>query len=247
MVNSDFVFEESTPIAVGTHGDHSFVFDEGDPVEDSGGSKFVFEAGVGLRGLEGWAFYKVANSASGDPSEMNDSVSIGGSPYVDISHDGSTTSSYIFLVVYRKNALPSPPWEITYLDFAYTFNQTDAENNFAAGFYAENSGRPNDNRQIASAAYEIKESGTTPRNYFTFEDGSGSENSKELSLVDWSVQHDITVGFTGSEAYLKIDGSELARLAGPNKTYYPFFSLEDDPNTTVGEQVTVETIHAPEA
>jgi hypothetical protein len=185
---------------------------------------------------------------------MNENVSIGGTPFVDISHDGATDENAgdkdTFLVVYRKLAMPSPPWEIKYEDFSYSQNDPNSENNFAAGFYASNSGRPNDNESTASAAYETKEQGNDIDGIddnFAFEDGSGGENVQSLSVVDWSTSHNLVIGFTGSEAYLKIDGSEVARLSGPSKTYYPFFSLEDDNDSSFGEQVTVESIDAPTA
>lgn len=48
MADSDFVFEAGVPVQVGSHGDHSFVFAGGDPVEDTGDSTLVFEAGTGF-------------------------------------------------------------------------------------------------------------------------------------------------------------------------------------------------------
>lgn len=50
MSSSDFVFEEGEEIDVGSHGDHEFVFNEGEPVPDRGVSEIVFEEGVGIGG-----------------------------------------------------------------------------------------------------------------------------------------------------------------------------------------------------
>jgi len=48
MADSTFVYEQGEAISVGSHGDHDFVFHEGDPVTDTGISDLVFEAGTGL-------------------------------------------------------------------------------------------------------------------------------------------------------------------------------------------------------
>lgn len=51
MGTSTYVFESGKPIAVGRHGDHSYVYQSGDPVLDMGASELVFESGVGLGGI----------------------------------------------------------------------------------------------------------------------------------------------------------------------------------------------------
>jgi len=48
LVDSDFVFEEGTPIQEGDAGTHDFVISAGSQVDDSGSSSFVFEAGTGI-------------------------------------------------------------------------------------------------------------------------------------------------------------------------------------------------------
>jgi len=48
---ADFVFEQGEAIITGLHGDHSYVYADGDPVPDTGLSSFVFESGVGIGGM----------------------------------------------------------------------------------------------------------------------------------------------------------------------------------------------------
>jgi len=48
MTNSSFIYEQGDAIEVGSHGDHNFVFADGDQVADGGGSTLTFEAGTGL-------------------------------------------------------------------------------------------------------------------------------------------------------------------------------------------------------
>jgi len=50
MANSNFVFEEGEAIDVGRHGDHDYVYADGNKVVDAGDSTIVFESGVGLGG-----------------------------------------------------------------------------------------------------------------------------------------------------------------------------------------------------
>lgn len=51
MVDSDYSFISGEPIEIGNHGQHSYLFESGEPVVDSGKSDFVFESGVGLDGF----------------------------------------------------------------------------------------------------------------------------------------------------------------------------------------------------
>jgi len=48
-----FVFEEGEGIQTGAHGEHDFVFADGDAVTDRGKSSSVFEAGTGIGGKSG--------------------------------------------------------------------------------------------------------------------------------------------------------------------------------------------------
>ena len=48
MTDSKFTYDRGAAIQVGSHGDHSLVFEEGEPVLDSGQSQLVFEIGVGI-------------------------------------------------------------------------------------------------------------------------------------------------------------------------------------------------------
>jgi len=50
MADSTIVFEEGESIDVGSHGEHDFVYHEGEPVTDTGISSLVFEGGTGLGG-----------------------------------------------------------------------------------------------------------------------------------------------------------------------------------------------------
>ena len=53
-MSSGFVFEEGEAIGVGRHGEHDFVFHEGEPVPDGDGSTLTFEEGTGIGGAGEW-------------------------------------------------------------------------------------------------------------------------------------------------------------------------------------------------
>lgn len=50
MADSGLAFEAGDPIEIGTHGETDYLFEEGNPVHNSGGSDTVFESGTGLGG-----------------------------------------------------------------------------------------------------------------------------------------------------------------------------------------------------
>ena len=57
MVDSSLTFEEGEPIQIGTHGQHDFVYEGGEPVVDRGQSTLTFEEGTGLGGGGDMLFY----------------------------------------------------------------------------------------------------------------------------------------------------------------------------------------------
>jgi len=48
---TDYIFEQGEAIALGSHGEHDYVFASGEKVPDTGTSTLVFESGTGLGGV----------------------------------------------------------------------------------------------------------------------------------------------------------------------------------------------------
>jgi len=62
MPESDSVFIQGQPIDEGTHGEHDYVYSDGEPVDDSGESGVVFESGTGLgAGFRDVVFYTIGS------------------------------------------------------------------------------------------------------------------------------------------------------------------------------------------
>lgn len=89
-MTSGFVFEEGEAIDVGSHGDHDFVFHEGEPVPDTGISTLVFEEGTGIGGVEG-----IQVTISDTQGETTGTVQVveKAKDVVEYYHGSSTTGS----------------------------------------------------------------------------------------------------------------------------------------------------------
>lgn len=63
MPQSDLTFVEDEPVTIGSHGEHNFLYEEGEPIDDSGRSNIAFEAGTGLSvGVGEYQLYIIADN-----------------------------------------------------------------------------------------------------------------------------------------------------------------------------------------
>lgn len=72
MAQSDFVYDSGTPIDIGSHGEHDYVFHSGEPVVDTGESTLVYESGTGMGG-GGTLIYRMGD----DSNNFTDSTLLG--------------------------------------------------------------------------------------------------------------------------------------------------------------------------
>lgn len=247
MAGSRFVYQNGERVEVGVEGSEKVAFVEGQPVPDTNQSTFVFENGVGIG--SGWK-YRQVNQNDNSTTNGNFDHEIGANPFTYISHDGSITTSdnsAVFGIVYREIALPSR-FEVVLHEVGYTGNDPYWENNFSIGAANTASARPFDNKNVASMALMNQEdNASNPSNkesYFEVEygDGSQSQDFNITNPVDWSVSHDLTFGFDGTDAYYILDGVEESRISAPDVTYYVSFSLEDDQNTTEPDRCEIPSV-----
>lgn len=240
MVKSNFVFESGDAIEVGSHGGHDFVYAGGEEVEDRGKSDYIFEAGTGL-GPADWSLRFLSGGDLVDSDPANFSASIGGDPFLSMSHDGSETTEgeAAFGIFYRDNPVSSGNFEIEFQGCDLTRNAPRYENNFVVGVAATTTDRPYDNTDVRSIGI-VWRGDDEENELFEYEDGSGTQTTIDISLP---TSGDFAVGYDANGAYALVNGSEVARITGAdNATYYPTVALEDDPDVTEGESFTVDGI-----
>lgn len=133
MVTSDLAHIQGEGIEVGTHGDTSFLYEEGSPVNNQGGSAIAFEAGTGLGGGG-----VIDDFERGNLNPYNDtgdfgitSNSIEGDFAVEVTGHGEDG---VISTMWSKSGLPNYPGEDDRFAVNFVLPDTSARADFWFGF-----------------------------------------------------------------------------------------------------------------
>lgn len=224
-----YVYISGKAATVGSPGDHDYEFVSGESLTDAATDGYVIVSGTPVG--SGWTTYEINT-----PDTITRQA--GGSPLVELEHGGGSRG---FIIARRSSPISSPPVEVEFSNSTYTANNPDFQNNFVLGFSATPDSRPFDSN-VASIGVYFQESGSTnPTRQFKVHDSNGNVTQTTLSSsVSWT--DTLTVGFDGTDGYLLVNGSEVARHAADNVDYYPAVSLEDDGDVSEGDRATVGSV-----
>jgi len=215
MVTSDFVFEEGEGIDVGTHGDHDYVFADGEPVPDTGQSTIVFEDGTGIGGNV-WNL----NEYGGLDATLDTSI-------IDVEARISYTngSTGDFAAIWRDSPIDiSNGFDVTFVDVQSDKGLSD--DNKGVGLSSSvTSGSPGTNR----VSFTVEETETGENQVMCTTPGVEAPNTPHVSGYPYPGPTTLRIAYDGGEYVFYVDSSEVARVTQSDTgTYYPYLNLEGE-------------------
>jgi len=185
MAKSNFVFEEGKAIDVGTHGDHSYVFHEGDPVPDTGKSAIVFEDGVGIGSgdvIEDWERASPLSDYGGDTTHASvvSSPTFEGSGAIRAASTNTSTFNTGSAIIVKDTVSVSKP--ATFEFYAYGDSGGNLDGVSVSIVYGAQAVAGYQNVECYYAEFQWQESGSDHLKMFRMLGGGNDGQSVNLTL-----------------------------------------------------------------